>query len=463
MGRNYRLTETQEPIRGKFWYVDDPEDPFDGVLKLIAGEEPELEVVRFSENLLANLFPGIPKQSKGTKAELRSDTFYNALGGPAKKVIRGSDEHGKPITLLHCHAGNANNTMAMTRLIFSCRMAIFGIHLAAEDLVFDEVRLLFDHQSLWVGRYAFNKTDDEFVEIDGKKKRSGLRIPIEPELGLPLNLKGYSKSEFYRTCSAYQAHGKLTLRAETFVDLTFDEPQDLNEVFGEMNLWKRFFTLATRTAVDCEKVSLYRDDTRYDITLKPMKELPIWMGRKASKEVQHPKRFIDNFFFTYDDVEENFQSVFDRWKKMQKPWEAVLHRYFAVTSRRSLWVNEEFLFLAQAIESMYRARNGISGDVKFDQAAKEAYLNSPKPLQDQLGARKQFIDQLRKSRNYWTHYGEPSPETDREVLDDMDLFFFCQKLRWIIEASIMAEIGVPEKCIEKVWWDHWAPKIIEFK
>jgi len=97
-----------------------------------------------------------------------------------------------------------------------------------------------------------------------------------------------------------------------------------------------------------------------------------------------------------------------------------------------------------------------------DRAAKEAYLNSPADLQEILGARGKFIRLFRKTRNYWTHYGEPSPESDPEVLDDHALYEFSEKLRWIVESAILRELGVPDHCVSRVWSQQWKSRTVTF-
>ena len=194
-----------------------------------------------------------------------------------------------------------------------------------------------------------------------------------------------------------------------------------------------------------------------------MEPIPVWIARPHAPKILHEKRTKHDFHFDFTAIEDDFSTIVSQWKNIQQPWAAVLHRFFAVAGPRDLWVNEEFLFLAQAVESLHRARSGQTTQVDVGKAAKEAYLNAPSGLQDLLGNRGSFGKTFRKSRNYWTHYGEPSPETDEQVLSGGDLMDFNEKLRWIVEAAILEEIGVPDSNVARVWSDQWKMRTIKYQ
>ena len=96
------------------------------------------------------------------------------------------------------------------------------------------------------------------------------------------------------------------------------------------------------------------------------------------------------------------------------------------------------------------------------QAAKEAYLKSPEALRQLLGKRGVFVNQLAESRNYWTHYGHPGPSENPEILDGDELIDLNEKLRRVIEAAILGELGIPDSCIARVWSPKWDSHVISF-
>ena len=256
----------------------------------------------------------------------------------------------------------------------------------------------------------------------------------------------------------------FTLSNRVFLDLYFDQPREWSEVIQELHRWQWFLSLATRTNVDVRWFALYRAGNLNPLDDQTMEPCDVWMERRHEKKAAKSQRMSRDFHFTYADVETTLPAVIAAWQRIQKPWAAVLHRFFSITERRNLWLNERFLFLAQAIESIHRARSGSNAsNVDLGQAAKHAYLNAPLELQSLLGKRGVFSEQFRKTRNYWTHYGDPNPETDPDALDGHALYDFNEKLRWIVETAILQEIGIPIQCVAKVWDPRWKSHIVEYE
>lgn len=464
MNRTFDLTESEKSIRGMFWLPGDEENQFGGLLHLEAGNSARLETSVFNFGGLGNFFPSRPKRKPGEKMELVGEEFEKAMFRPSKKVINGHDEHGDPITLIRCSSGSAYSTLAMACQQFNCEAAIFGVHLPPDDLMFDGIRLHLDHLDDWVGRSAYRRFSETFEDADGRLQLDKIVIPIARTLSIPLGLSGYSKSEFYCSWGMREDDSELSLWSRVFLDLFFDVPRDWEELIQEIHQWQWFIGLAARSPVEPRQIAVYRSDVRYQHGEMPMRECPAWMCHHRVTDALREKRREDEFHFRFGDVEADICDVIERWHRIQKPWAAVLHRFFATAGRKGLWLNEEFLFLAQAIESLHRARTG-DNDTKgiVERAAKQAYLNAPQGLQETLGDRGLFVRQFRKTRNYWTHYGDPSPSNDSEVLTGTPLHGFCHNLRCIVESAILQEIGVPDRCVPNVWSRRWMSRVVEYE
>jgi hypothetical protein len=457
------LTETQKHIRGMFWLPDQEDEQFSGELRRKAGKSARLDTSSFNFEGMANMFPSRPKVEKGETLKLTGEEYDKAMIPRSPKIIHGHDEHGSPITLYRCYAGSSHSTMAMASQRYSCNAAISGVHLKSDDLNFHGIRLHLDHLDFWVGRRAFQHYKESYETEDGDRKLSKLIIPISRSLSIPLALPGYQESEFFCSWSLQDKETELRLKSRVYLDLYFDSPRDWSEVLHEVHRWQWLLSLATRRPVDVREFALYCSDVRHVIGKQLMKPCDVWIARDHSHKAPEYTRAGHDFHFTFSDVESIFPALIGKWNQIHKPWAAVLHRFFAISHRRGLWLNEHFLFLAQAVEALHRARTGdTDGKGVVDRAAKEAYLNSPADLQEILGARGKFIRLFRKTRNYWTHYGEPSPESDPEVLDDHALYEFSEKLRWIVESAILRELGVPDHCVSRVWSQQWKSRTVTF-
>ena len=458
------LTETQNKIQGIFWLPEHEDQKFSGVLRRKAGQSARLDTASFNYAGLANLFPSRPEPKEGEALSLMGDEVHKAMFPQSHKLIHGHDEHGNPITLYKCHAGSSRSTMAMASNSYSCSAAIFGVHLKSDDLKCDGIRIHLDHLDSWVGRRAFQRYQESYETENGDRKLSKLIIPIARSLSIPLDLPSYSRSEFFCAWRLQDKEMELRLTSRVYLDLYFDAPREWSDVLDELHRWRWLLSLATRSSVDIREFAIFRSDVRYPIGEESMEACGVWTKRDHAPKAPKSKLASHAFYFSFSDIETLFPEIIRKWNNIQKPWAAVLHRFFAVSNRRGLWINEIFLFLAQAVESLHRARSGDT-DSKgvIERAAKNAYQNSPEELRQLLGDRGLFVRQFRKTRNYWSHYGEPTPQSDPEVLSDLELLDFTDKLRWIVEYAILREIGIPELCASKVWSPQWRGKIVTFE
>jgi len=456
----FDLAETKEPIRGRFWFPGGEEAKFDGTLFLDAGQSARLETSTFNYAGITNLFPETLASSSSEPKTTTSPSFENE----ARRIIFGHDEHAKPITLINCFAGNRRATMAMQSHNFECSAVVFGAHLDANSLHFDGVRFHFDHLDTWVGRRVFQGYSEEQPDDSADGNHVKIVIQVPRKLEIPLSLPGYSKSELFSSWSMKPGGSEFTLKSRFYLDLEFQKRVEWAEVIHELNRWRWFFSLATRSPIDVREFAVFRNDLRIPFGEEPMESLPVWVGREYASGPPKSKHADMDFYFGYSDVESDFPAIIGNWIRIQQSWAPVLHRFFAVSQPRQLWINENFLFIAQAIESLHRVRSGLnSGKVDLNQAAKNAYLRAPHGLRALLGDRKLFTEQFRKTRNYWTHYGEPTPATDPQVLDDIPLYDFNEKLRWIVESAILEEIGVPGSCVSKVWNSRWRTELLKYE
>jgi hypothetical protein len=458
------LTETQKNKPGMFWIPGEEGKRFRGVLRLKAGKSAILETSAFHDENTNHAHADDPDASNGKSVRLSGKSMFQAMDIPSRKLIHGIDQHGKPLTLINCYASCTGSTMAMASHRYSCQFAIFGLHLQHDDLHCHGIRLHLDHLDDWFGRRLFQHQSEVEETDSGGAKITKIAIPVPQDLTTPLYLPGYSKSEFFSSWTMSPGDTEFKLTSRSYLDLYFAEPKEWDGVLHEVHRWQWLLSLATRRPVDVREFALFRSDVRHTHEESGMDPCYVWMKRKHSRKAPDYKRRGYDFHFTYKDVTANLPELIGKWHGIQKPWAAVLHRFFAISHRRGLWLNEEFLFLAQAVESLHRARTGDT-DTKgvVERAAKNAYLNSPEELRQLLGDRGLFVRQFRKTRNYWSHYGEPTPESDPEVLGDLDLYDFNQKLRWIVEYAILRELGVPDICASKVWSPQWRGHLVTFE
>lgn len=449
MSRDLKLDSDVGDVQGKFWFPGKEDERFSGVIQLKTGNNPHLKLLSFVE----------------ASPALQLMRALDADEGPGyyKRVILGHDNHGNPVTLIDCVRFRSNSTMALVEEYWDCQAAIFGVSLPTEDLFFSGIQLQFDNQNAWVENFPFGGSESWKEEGSTETKLLGVKIPIKNGFEIPLNIQGYQKSKFEWAWSIKTDHDDFHLESYCYLELSFVAVKNWREVLTELRLWRQFFSLAMRSPIQVRSFSVYRDDC-YVFPGNPAikKPLSVWIARESQIKKSKERLTRLDFHFSYNDISMHFSDSLERWIRIQSSWEAVISRFFSIAEPRSLYINERFLFLAQAVESLHRSRSGGDGAVDMGQAAKEAWLASPPGLQELLGARGQFVRKLVKTRNYYTHYGKPGPDEDGEILEGRELAHFSANLRFLIEAAIMQEIGMPEKCVAKVWHQRWRPNFTEF-
>lgn len=448
MSESFILTQDHSEVHGEFWIPGDSHRSL-GLLRLEAGRKPSVELAEFT-GLQRSAFVENIRRNQGRRR------------GDGHRVMHGIDEHGKPITLIDCHETASRSTRSRLTRTLSCHSAVFGAHLEASDLSFVGITFRLDHQDEWLGRFALGEVELESTEVAGSKAIRALKVPVAESKSIDLKLEEYHRGRISLGWSVGSEHRTHTFKSFSCIELTFERSRTWDEIREEVTWWRRLLSLATRSNIDVQEIFLERRDLPIEASPVESRLLPVWMARSVGPSPTHPNRSPDDFHFTFDHVEPMFAEVHTRWRAIAKPWAAVLHRFVAISSDRDLWINEQFLFLAQAIESMHRARLGNTGSIVFQNAAVQAWDESPAELQHLLGDRDTFSNALRKSRNYWTHYGRPGPDEDPEVLDGDELFTFTEKLRWVIEAAILREIGIPDPNIARVWGERWRLQFVNY-
>ncbi|MGJ8655232.1 MAG: HEPN domain-containing protein [Akkermansiaceae bacterium] len=442
---SFDLISTETVIHGQFWFPDDTEKVYEGFIEIRPGNSSILNLHTYETNGMAEL---------GMRSNHQSHTpvFRN------RKLIHGKNKHGKLLTLYNCYA-NKSGTLHMASVKYKCYLYFEGVSLSMGDLNFNGIKMHFDFQETWVSKSVFS-TYHETIN-DGKDLEK-VTIPFSKKKNISIGLERYKKSEIYCGYGVKQTHNSISFIHRSSFNISFKNPTSIKNILGLIHQWEWFLSLLTRKTVRLRTLDLNREEVLIFGSKDILEGIKIWKSRDLNnlpdkEPTQH------DFYCTYCDIEAEFPVIFENWLNIQDLWAAVLHRFFATTQPRDIWANEEFLFLAQAIESIHRIRSKVAGNIDFNKAAKEIYLGAAHDLQIEIGDRKLFQKQLHSSRNYYTHYGHPGPSDSEHILCGKDLADLNIKLRWIIESAILEEIGIPEHIASKVWSSQWRGKWVTYE
>lgn len=413
------LQKDQTPIEGSWWEPSNPGAKWHGTLVMKAGNHAVLRALELETTFLNSSLNRVPY---------------------SRSFLHGVTKDGAAVTLWKCITSHRSRSMGSEETHFDVHTVIFGGHFTEKDLVFDEVKMTFDYLNDWIG-YSRYKTEDL---LDSNNRPEQINILIQDDHQFPFQAPEYKEAEFYIGYRTHTGSFKFSIRSLASLHLTYAAPKPLEDILRDMHRWDWFFTLATDHQNHLSSLCVGRDDLRIAPGIMDFKEEhDVWVKSVGMRK--HKRSLRDGeMVFTLSDIQKDLSSVVTRWNAIQVPWAAVLHRYFASIHRQSLQLQEQFLFRAQAVEALHRARTGVPKVLQKD-AYPSAWENAPKTLQEKLGTKDAFVESLQVNRNYLTHY---SPKDEKNAADIPELFDLAQKLRFIIEAAILVEIGIPENTIE---------------
>jgi hypothetical protein len=422
------LQEDHPELKGNWWDPRKPTEKWHGTLMLKAGKPAKLDLIQYGEGKLQ---PSVNNPFEGCG------------------IIYGTTGEGKAVTLSQCFASSHSRSFGSEEVEVSAYQAIFGAHLSAQELFFDEVLVEFDYLNDWVTHSRYEEKN-----LNDGDDRSEIRIRLNPNYQIPFETPDYAKSLFFLGYRTNSSKFRFSIESRSNLQITYSKHLSLRHILQDLLQWTWFLTLATRHQTRFLRLSVHRHEVRFQLGAKSIKQpLDLWVavaGKREKEKVLHPP----DMNFTLPDIEKDLSKVIARWREMQTEWAATLHRYFATVHREGLRLPEEFLFRAQAVEALHWS-NGKAKKTTQRESYGEAWEKAPASLQARLGDKAAFVEAIRNNRNYLTHY---NPQDEENTDDLAGLFELSQKLGFLLEAVILNELGLPKSVVEGAFssrrWGH---------
>jgi len=130
----------------------------------------------------------------------------------------------------------------------------------------------------------------------------------------------------------------------------------------------------------------------------------------------------------------------DAWLTVPEEKRPVEKTVLGMLRNSSVYVETEFLSLAQALEGFHRLKGT---DKTFSERIKDVYdMLGPEFATKLLGNKDEFARRVVQTRNFFTHLGiSPGMDVARGAGDIFDL---NQKLHALIRCVMLIQLGIPE-------------------
>jgi hypothetical protein len=427
---------------GIWWLPGEPENQISGVLRFDPLKSINLQLI------------GIFNEKFSSSAEF-------------VQFIHGLTVDAKVVTLWDCYESRQHtwkSGYATDRSSYDVGVILFGHHFAkSEDILFESLSINYSALAEWIGAKVFDINEDKFSQ----QYTVNYRRP--PEIKAALN----NATVILRQSFGYSSNiNEVKLAQTALVTVRPKQPTHIDALLKNYFYHIRnFLSLGIGQPIYPQIVAGSVPEVREEISIY----YPIKDASKFST-ISHPR----NMLFSFTDISENFEEYLRAWFAKSELLDPVYELYFSILYSSDLYLNIQFLLLAQALEVYHRRRykgtyldsqeyktvrkilidaipNFLSKDHKQSLQSRISFGNEYTlltrlklilnevldPYSAQVSAlvedREKFARKIKATRNYLTHF---TVETDT-IFDTKERYIYVQKMKLLLQMCFLIELEIP--------------------
>lgn len=430
---------------------------------------PTSEDDKISGKITYSLEEGIYLELLGTFSNLEHSIFESN-----KEIILGILQNGKKVTLLKSSVVSCTHNFPgiSTVKFLACYMLIGEHYFNKDQLLFDEISIDYHNLSEWLNITGINESSLSPNELN-------LRYLLPEEINFKIN---NIDSKFRFSAKTNRDNLKsFTLIQNVELILQKDNTVDIFELLRESLVFQGFLTFATFESCYPTKIHL-KSSNSYEIygETKIYKKIELYYKSSVSKSKKqnHPV----NFLFNYKDVENNFQSIINKWYENDSKLEPIIYLFLnSFYSQNTIFTENKFLEIIHALETFHRRiyKNFVISKTEYrkqkhvilesvPQSYREwlgnklSFGNEPSLqerlielldldkfefLEDLIPDKSDFIKKVKNSRNFYTHY---DTSLEKKALKGAQLFYITLKLRIVLIIHLLILLGFNKEKINGI-------------
>lgn len=393
------------------------------------------------------------------------------------EIILGTAVGGRAITLLECSCTSRRNSgygmTSMEYLKFSVRFVLIDAHIEKlEALKFNKIVAHIHNLREWVGISGLNVEYDDFS--DRREIKAAYKQPVNIEFEIDHATTG--KLVFDRkTSGRHRVAFEFSLEQDLKLEIASTESMPLEQLLKKVTIFQNFLILALYHPTFILEIALESDSIvrSYDGFGNIPTSITLLASQQYKVDFFDPKKNEHELFFTYKNIAQPFPKMIKVWYQKYEQLDHIMYLLFQQFYLRSHFTENSFLNLAQAIESYHersrpltkmpksdyeRMRNSLlaTSASEYQEWLKGMFTfgNSPtlhQRLADIISQfigtdlhwisvdHERFIQQIKWSRNYYTHLGK---ELESKALKSYDLYKASLKLKLILSICFLTEMGI---------------------
>ena len=394
-----RIKESYKKF-GFFWLSTKPENKLPGLLSIKDGGYIELKIFNYSR----------------TQDNYANNQLYHIIG-----TIEGDGA----ITLTNCRYFSYYYKNGISGYIFSVKKAFVGYQYKEnEQNTFKDFYFSVEGLHQWLPRGEMIKQENEQLEpITYQINNYKLSFHFLPETHLEDNI----------TCLKEQITRKAYCR------IIAEKEQDLEEVILISQKITKFLCFSMDHIVCVDEVKFSSEKIKQELPNRKKTPIYINLYYKSRPFIKVPPKTILSLLIC-ESIENNIEQVINKWVEIYDKTHPALELYFSTQTGEHRFLDAKFLTLVQSVEA-YQQRILCK-----ELNSKQSITNFIEPFEEWISNKETLIDQIKKTRNYLTHYN-PNKE-DKNLYKE--LYTVYQKLEVIFQMTILKTLNFDNQYIKSI-------------
>lgn len=398
-------------------------------------------------------------------------------------IIQGVTSDSQQITLLNCYPKSVsspkiivNEEIGIPSALYSINFILEGEHIDnVQEIRFQRVVAEIHNLSEWIGitgfEYGYNDSAGE------KSYEVNYKLPPQINFMLKDDLNGQFNFIFDSPRSINQEKN-LSLNQRVQLIISSKNEHSIDDLLKYLFCFQNFLVLALYSKTFPKNISLFSKKYVKQYNNERQKEIKLYF--RISDFTQEKKiKLNSDAIFTYDNIKDDFPEIISSWFKKYDILEPAFNLLFEQFYRDHRFSENTFLNLAQSAETFHaRTRNHTKmPKEEFSKMKEDIYSVVPDKyhhwLKDQfnfgnnlnlhtrlteivehcsttfldkvVGDKEQFVNHVKWSRNYYTHY---SSDGSKKALKGKELFYLTEKLKIVLTCAFLIEVGLKKEKLE---------------
>jgi hypothetical protein len=399
------------------------------------------------------------------------------------EMILGVSTNGKIITLHNLiPAGLQITAPGLTSANYIASVVFLGHHFQEEpQMRFRSLSIRYPHILEWTGFSGFR------IEVPVHSKQEGDQLHVHyrfPET-LTAQVPGALISLDYRYQMQGDYRNEVELRQRTFVKITLEQAMSLHDLWNQFQIpICNYLTFAIGIPLSPLELILTSDNAMEEAQKgEPRaKEIEVLVQTQPTAAGAGKSRAPHEMLFHLSALGTSFQTSLNLWFEKAQALEPAFKLYFGTIHGQHMYLEHQFLSLAQALETFHRRVYGgfylgeeefaavlqalsgalpsnVPSNVATSYKMKLEFLNEYslrkrlKNLVEAAGKTARFliprpddfVQRMTNTRHFLTHYDNRLRGSSAE---GEDLFWLIQQAKFLFEVLLMREIGFPSELIK---------------